>query len=820
MTQLLTKMKTSPMKVKCTAAFWVAACAAWLMVPAVSHAQVVLASWQNDTGDGCIDWPAFSANGYNASVAGITSTVTTNQYSDDLPIYPNIYSFAQNAVPGYAQSLQITESGYVANLTLNLTGPQQQAFATNNLLSFTFSVPAGTYSGGYSQIPQIILNCNGAWGYAAIPYSNTNLWSATGNTANDQLGTASFMPNYYFANGANPEQSQTVTLNYASLLPQITNNGPGYLQIIFYSNNGGGAPGSFYMNDVTLSQTPTQIFYTVDDFSTNGVGPENPTNDDWFATAYSYADGEIGNVWSEWFGNGGLGITFDPNVNVSGNTNANGAMALSFTWDAATDGYQQWLIWHGNGATYVPVPGGSGTVGIGYPQYTNFECDVMFDPSSAATTNANGVLGVIRLGIRGNGAFGQDWINGSYTTISDTNWHHINAALNGLNPDFANIADGLIGEDVTSSVGGGGLTGNQILYVDNIRFTGPAAVPVVPPPILGAPQKASPGLRIFAGSTVNTYDRELLYTVDQNQSWVDPGATFPVQYSFSLQDYNPNIEQTMVELMGGGTSPTSYGEYADYSGPTTFWMQLNPVGNGQVMASVQWKTNDPGANPNVTATVFTNSTAVGVWSLVFTGPTNGYVVAPGHVIVGSTSFTIADGTVATDFQDPVFVAFGLQPNTTAGEGAYEDWGMISVTGVVDGNEFEDFTKAGSDIAGNLTPSGEFNNSISALPGSTIIQTTNDAWWVNWSQPASGFTLASTTNLTSKIWINPGWYSGYSDTNAPRVMPLTTPFASKYWVLLPQDDLPTANGSQNQSPPAAGPSAPDAFFLLSTNVVSP
>jgi len=819
-------MKSNLLKLKFRAAFWLFACCAWLMLPAASHAQVVLASWQNDSGDGCLDWWAFQNNGYNASVAGITNPTTTNAYSANLPIYPNVYSFAPNVVPGYGQSLEINEAGYDGgNLVLNLSFAQWQEFAANNQLSFTYSVPGGTYTGGYSQLVGVTINCNGSLGYYGVPW-NVKYWSVSGDTNNDYSGN---QPNFYFNNGANSLQSQTVTLNYSSLLPQITNNGYSYLQIIFANNNGGGAPSYWYMNNVTLSPFANQTVYTMDDFSTNGVGPGNPTNDDYYAAAaYPYdVDDNIANVWSLWFGNGLSGIAFDPNVNVSGNTNANGAMALSFTWNGpAIDGYQQWLIWHGNANTYVPVPGG--TVGIGYPQYTNVECDVMFDASSAGTTNNAGVLGVIRLGARGVGDFGQPWINSSYTTISDTNWHHINGALSSSSPDALNIADVLIGEDVTAYVGGGGLTGNQILYVDNIRFTGPLVAPPIPPPTLAAPQPAKPGLRIFAGSSVNTYDRELLYTVDQNQSWVDPGAHFPVSYSFSLQDYNPNIQQTMVELIAPPTTPTSSGEYADYSGPTTLWLQLNPgPAAGQVVAQVQWKTNAPGSNPGGTgnpygqALAFTNSTAIGTWALVFTGPNNGHVVAPGQVINGSTSFTIADGTVSTDFGDPgLFVAFGHQPNSTAGEGAYLDFGMISITGVADGNEFEDFTKEGSDISANLTPSGEFNNSMSAMPASTVIQTTNDAWWINWTQPASGFNLASSTNLAHPNWINPGWYSGYSDTNAPRVMPLAAPFAGNFWVLLPKDDVPTANGQQNAAPPAAGPPAPNAFFLVSTNVVSP
>jgi len=804
---------TNLMQIRFTAAFWLLAVSAWLLLPAASKGQIVIGSWltaaipptpANDEG-----WQlgqgGFGGNGSIFSAANSPS---------DFDVYPNV-------VAGYAQSLVIHETGYGnVRLFINLTAAQIAAFTNNSQLSFTFSCPAAaTYgtTGGYMQLVQFQCNSGGA-GFQSPSINTAGGFSETGSTNNNSNG----QPVFYFSSGS-PARSQVVTWNYSSLKPAIV--GSGYVQFAFIFQVGGGAPSDIFLNNVTLGTPPTQTVYTVDDFATNGVAPGNPTNDDYFSTAQDYSIGNINSVYSMWFGNGLNGVAFEPNVNVSGNTNQNGALALAFTWDAATDGYQQFVLWRGNATCNTYVPGG--TVGVGYPAYTNLECDVMFDPSSAGTTNASGVLGVIRLGIRGFGAYGQDWLNGSYTTISDTNWHHINAPLTSANPDYANIGDVLIGEDVTSYVGGGGLTGNQILYVDNIRFTGPLATPVIPPPTVAGPQPAKPGLRIFAGSAVNTYDRELLYTVDQNQSWVDPSVTYPVKYTFSLQDYNPNINQTMVELIGPPTTPTSSGEYADYAGPNTLWLQLNPVGTaGQVTASVQWKTNAPGSNPGGSANpygqalAFTNSTAIGTWSLVFTGPNNGYVVSPGHVILGTTNFTIADGTVATDFAEPVFAAFGLQPNTTAGEGAYEDWGFISVTNVAGVNEFEDFTQEGSDLTGGLTPSGYFNNGMSALAASLIIQTTNDAWWVNWTQPAIGYSLTTTTNLVKGNWINPGYYSGYSDTNAPRVMPLSSSFAGKYWVLLPQDDLPTANGQPNANPPAADPLARDAFFTTATNVVSP
>ncbi len=733
---------------------------------------------------------SFFAGGGSGPIQVHLFDVTTNLTSNNGSILNG-----SGATYGFNTDGDLFGNGYGLTFSNSLPAERQEVIVLQN--------------GPYSQ-DQVVLGTNHTYALEFwVPASNTGSLDWYRGSVADPGGQGM---------GSHDASLATNRLTLTSL--GLAGGAPRTFAVAFY-----GAPTT---NALTVSTDTNMIaptVYTVDDFSTNGVSDSNPVGDDYLAnTNYAYnVIGNIANVWKEWFGNGGpggsdLSVSFNPNVNISGNTNENGAMQLNFTWNAASDGYQQWLLWHGNANTYVPTVAG-GATGVGYPQYTNVECDVKFDPSSV--TNTNGVYGVIRLMARGVGDFGQPWINSSYTTITDTNWHHINGQLLASSSDALNIGDVVIGEDVTGYVKGGGLTGNQILYIDNIRITGPGgAAVVVPPPTVGSPTKASPGLRMFAGPT-STDDRTVVYTVDQNQSWVGATAGSPVSYSFSLLDYNPNIEQIMVELMGDGTTPTSYGEYADYSGPTTLWLALNPgPAAGEVVANVQWKIYDPNANPTNTATSFTNSTAIGTWSLVFTSPTSGYVIAPGQVIFGSTNFTIIDPNTASDFANPVFVAVGEQPNTGAGQGAYEDFGFIGITNVVDGNEYENFTTEGSDFSANFSPSVEFNNSMSELPASAIIQTTNDAWWVNWTQPAIGYTLTSTTNLTSGNWINPGWYSGYSDTNAPRVNALANGFAGKFWVLLPQDDLPTANGQQNSSPPAAGPLAPDAFFRVATNTVSP
>jgi hypothetical protein len=195
-----------------------------------SHAQTVIGSWQGIGDDGWIDW----GNGLS-----ITD-----------PSNAGKYSFASGVVPGYAQSLQITYAGYSQDLAIKLeyAPGDVAAFLNNHLLSFTFSVPAsgGTYTGGWTQLYGFDLNASG-YGYNNIPWSSS-MWSATGDTGNNQSG----MPNYYWWSSA-PVRSQTVTLDYSSILPLITATPTsGYIEFNFSTVNGGGAPDYMYMNNVEL----------------------------------------------------------------------------------------------------------------------------------------------------------------------------------------------------------------------------------------------------------------------------------------------------------------------------------------------------------------------------------------------------------------------------------------------------------------------------------------------------------------------------------------------------------------------------------------
>ncbi len=300
---------------------------------------------------------------------------------------------------------------------------------------------------------------------------------------------------------------------------------------------------------------------------------------------------------------------------------------------------------------------------------------------------------------------------------------------------------------------GGGAPTNVLL--NNVILLSTDTNPPVPPTL--AIGKATPGLRIFAGSTVNTYDRAELATTDSSQSWV--GGTYPVTYSFKLLSYPANVYQTHIKIvpvntsgqanMGNAANPN---EYLDYQASNLLWLNISNAVSG-VVARVEWKTNLPNANPDHTAVAVASSTAVGTWTLTFNSATIGTLTAPG---ASPVSFTITDPNVSTDFANPAVAYFGLQPNSTTGIGQYEDWGFISVSGVTGTQENENFSTESS-----FNPNGYWaNNSGSSVTPYPDLQfvPASSPYWVSWTLPAAGYGLGSAMSITGNhkhLWLSVG-----------------------------------------------------------------
>jgi hypothetical protein len=200
-----------------------------------AQAQILLGGFQGASDPTDAGWSDWSS--------GIAITAAA-------PVTDDQYSFVAAGVPVYPLSLEITpvSPGYSQNLSLNMSSSQRAAFEANSYLTFTFSAPASlpAETGGYSQIAQLVLNAPG-WGFNGIPWS---LSSSEGNNGANQSG----QPTYYYGPNT-PMQTQTVTINYSSILSSISAN-PSYTQLIFITESGGGAPADYFINNVVLSTAP------------------------------------------------------------------------------------------------------------------------------------------------------------------------------------------------------------------------------------------------------------------------------------------------------------------------------------------------------------------------------------------------------------------------------------------------------------------------------------------------------------------------------------------------------------------------------------
>jgi hypothetical protein len=207
---------------------------------------------------------------------------TDLQNSDPITTDP-LSSFPAAGVPGYAQSLQIVNQGLApgfgnpASLQIQLNPTQVAALNANSYLTFTFSTLTGSATGGYNQIYNLVFNAPG-YGYnnfmsgssAATTwgvYSQSESIAGVGNSQN-QSGE----PNFYMYAGDPSLDSETVTVNYSSILPAIIAGGESYVQIDWQGNTGGGAAGNEIFNNVVLSTAPFGVDAVPEPVSASLIG--------------------------------------------------------------------------------------------------------------------------------------------------------------------------------------------------------------------------------------------------------------------------------------------------------------------------------------------------------------------------------------------------------------------------------------------------------------------------------------------------------------------------------------------------------------------
>ena len=319
--------------------------------------------------------------------------------------------------------------------------------------------------------------------------------------------------------------------------------------------------------------------------------------------------------------------------------------------------------------------------------------------------------------------------------------------------------------------------------------------PALPPPTM-AVVPAKPALRIFAQDFTAPWNQEGFGTVYPDQSWVGVATPQnPVSYTIAFSDFDTVNNYTLYAQFVQNANPGD--PYGVYNGQNALVWSISHQDSGFTTA-VNWKTNAPtgNANNNALALTTTSLDGRGRWTLTFTNDTDGTVTAPD----GSSGSFSLDPSITPNFANPLTIDFGTAPNSNAGYGQWIDISMIAITNVIDGNQYDDFTMDDVLNTSLWNPAFSLNNN----PPSVIQVSTNTPYWVNWTAPAEGFGLATSTNLLDpNSWSSPSYWSGYSATNTTALMG-----GIKFWTLIPVTCLPTADGTPGSAPSTIG------FFRLS------
>jgi glucuronoarabinoxylan endo-1,4-beta-xylanase len=199
-----------------------------------------------------------------------------------------------------------------------------------------------------------------------------------------------------------------------------------------------------------IQPAQAQSLYVVDPFNPSGID------------SYSYAAGQITNVWDNWFGGAFQSLAWDSSSDASNNPSS-GSMKITASFDGV-DENSQFEVYDFDGI-YPPVNG---------VQYTNFQCDVRFAQGSAVVTNGGyATFGYLQFGVTA--GYGQDYIGGVSVSATNTNWVHVSLPVNAAaDPNLSNIYNVLI--HMYGPYYSPGLNGTSTLWVDNIQFAGAAPV--------------------------------------------------------------------------------------------------------------------------------------------------------------------------------------------------------------------------------------------------------------------------------------------------------------------------------------------------------
>lgn len=532
---------------------------------------------------------------------------------------------------------------------------------------------------------------------------------------------------------------------------------------------------------LSLTSARAQLVYLTtnvfDDFDTGGN-----------TTLFSGSgNGSVGG-WNLWYGQGGVGdddgsgipgngfnnvpIQCDPSQNSPDpeDTNASGALLIDIpSWDTTNSGDGGTTgVWFGSfHDDYIYDTGGTAWA-IDANLYSSISFDIMV--SNTVIPSASGDFGTIGVGFiaqgtpRGGDTYGNPTIPGS----AQGHWQHIVVPLPKGTVQNASTIVGWCFKYGESETPAYPTNGQHITFwLDNVRVN---LSPPPPPPTLTGIMPAIDGLNLWEVGTDTNQDEDIESATQGGNGWqlATPGT--PVTYALTISPKPVPPAGFHTKVIINTDALAAFRTDPDRAAISMAMMDIVSAGDGTGTGYFRYQINNTNAyqsTGNQDPSVFgpdtgTNGTLAsvsgsygGTWTLKFTSPATGSIIAPGGA--ASPSFTLNANAVlafseTTNPQDTnsqeLSLYLGSSPGGTAGlahEVVITDFTMAGNASAFEDNFATDTGPAqGSDWVADVSES----------VGTTIvIPVSGDGpdVWVQVSLPAIGYDLLGSTSIPTDNW---------------------------------------------------------------------
>jgi hypothetical protein len=373
------------------------------------------------------------------------------------------------------------------------------------------------------------------------------------------------------------------------------------------------------------------------------------------------------------------------------------------------------------------------------------------------TPTSSGNFGTLNVGVIDNGYGYEGFGSGAVTIPSSASngWVHLSVPVDQTLPSVVNIP----GIAFTIANYGGYPTNPFTFWLGNLVMTYSGALP--PPPKV-ALSKVVPGLTQFADEAPS-YNRQDLRTDlsgTANVTWYNqPG---PVTYSWTIASFPGSAHSNFIAGFTLTPDPVASQIYSDpdWSATNAIWVPMQNNADGTVTAGFAYKTNQPVGNGQLFASPtdvipfnnetngFTVPSAIGTWSLTFSGNTSVTLTAPN----GASTNIVLDPNVAALFNGYVgaFLYSGAQ--NAANYGQYCTFSAYKITGV--GTPVnENLTSGGlvSPFLETISQNYYYTGDYTTNPPDQVFVTSDDAYWLNWTLPDAGFSPVIASTIKNAKW---------------------------------------------------------------------